>query len=166
MANDWRSEGSKSSTLSIVLYSPRRLIKQAIHIQTKSNVISSAYSSITKVPFFPADIKNRNVSDFMKNPAVVILKETQMHSEGRLVLGAVRKRTATDCQSAVKSARWETTSSSPQGKAVDGNRWRGRERIRNKSWSRIRGTVCVRARENEREGKRDRHGSRTITGPG
>lgn len=36
------------------------------------------------------------------------------------------KRTATDCQSAVKSARWETTSPSPQGKAVDRNRWRER----------------------------------------
>ena len=30
--------------------------------------------------------------------------------------------------SAVKSARWETTSSLPQGKAVDKDRWRERER--------------------------------------
>lgn len=51
------------------------------------------------------------------------------------------KRTATDCQSAVKSARWETTSSSPQGKALDRNRWGGRERENEKeNWDGIRGT--------------------------
>lgn len=38
--------------------------------------------------------------------------------------------TATYCQSAVKSARWETTSSSPQGKALDGNRCGEREKKR------------------------------------
>lgn len=43
------------------------------------------------------------------------------------------KRTATDCQSAVKSARWETTSSSPQGKALDRNRWGEGERILKRS---------------------------------
>lgn len=50
------------------------------------------------------------------------------------------KRTATDCQSTVKSARWETTSFSPPGKALGRNRWRERKRENEENkWNRIRG---------------------------